>query len=235
METELAQGGTALAVFSALWLGILTSISPCPLATNITAVSFIGRRVGRPLLVLSGGMLYTLGRMLTYTVLGIVLTGSLLAVPGVSFALQRYMNLALGPVLIVIGMFLLELLGGGIGRGGVSEGLAQRAERMGVLGAGLLGMLFALAFCPVSAALFFGSLFALALRNSSPVLLPALYGLGTALPVVVFAVLIALSANLVAKFFKSLSAFEWWARRVTGAVFILAGIYLSLHYIYNVL
>ena len=116
----------------------------------------------------------------------------------------------------------------------MSEKLAARAERLGLLGAGLLGMLFALAFCPVSAALFFGSLFTLALRHSSPVLLPALYGLGTALPVVVFAVLIALSANLVGRFFKKLSAFEWWARRATGAVFVLAGIHLSLHYIYNV-
>jgi len=233
MEGALAEGGAAFAVLSALWLGILTSISPCPLATNITAVSYIGRRVGSPVLVLSGGLLYTLGRMLTYTLLGALLAGSLLAVPAVSYALQRYMNLAMGPVLIVIGMFLLELLGGRATGGGVSEKLAARAERMGVVGAGLLGILFALAFCPVSAALFFGSLFALALRNSSPVVLPAVYGLGTALPVVVFAVLIAVSANLVAKFFRKLSAFEWWARRVTGAVFILAGIYLSLHYIYN--
>jgi len=99
-----------LALTSAFWLGILTSISPCPLATNIAAISFVGRRVDSPRKVLISGLLYTAGRMFTYMVLGMVLVASLLSAPSLSHTLQKYMNLALGPLLIVVGMVLLELI-----------------------------------------------------------------------------------------------------------------------------
>ena len=102
---------TWLAVGSALWLGILTSISPCPLASNIAAISFIGRRVGHTRQVLLSGLLYTLGRTATYVVLAAIILAGLLAADGVARFLQRYMNQILGPVPILVGMVLLGMLG----------------------------------------------------------------------------------------------------------------------------
>jgi len=219
---------------SAVWLGVLTSISPCPLATNITAISFVGQRVGRPVRVLCAGLLYTAGRALTYAVLGALLVSSLLSAPSVSLTLQRIMNQLLGPILILVGMVLLGLLRVNLRGGGVSDRMQRRVERWGIWGALLLGILFALAFCPLSATLFFGSLIPLAIKSGSKVLMPSLYGAGTALPVIVFALLLAISAHSIGKAFDRLRQFEQWARRVTGVVFIGVGIYLSLAHIYGV-
>jgi len=113
---------------SALWLGILTSISPCPLATNIAAVSFIGRRIGRTRVVLLTGLLYTLGRILTYVILGILLVTSALSIPQVSHILQKYMNKILGPVLIFVGMILLELIRINISGSGLSEKMSEASR-----------------------------------------------------------------------------------------------------------
>ena len=223
----------AVAAASALWLGILTSISPCPLAMNITAISYIGRRVDAPRKVLGAGLLYTAGRTLTYTVLGALLVASLLSAPRLSHLLQKYMNLAMGPLLIIIGMVLLEMISFSRRGGGISEGMQNRVDRLGMWGALLLGIVFALSFCPVSAALFFGSLLALAVKNESGIILPAAYGIGTALPVLVFAVLIAFGANRIGRAYNRMASFEYWARRITGTVFIAAGIYYCLTYIFG--
>lgn len=220
-------------IATALWLGILTSISPCPLATNIAAITYIGRRVEETRLVLLTGLLYTMGRMVVYLVLGILIAGLLLD-RTVSAYLEYYMHLALGPLMILIGMFLAGLLGSGAGVGaGVGDRMQQRVDRSGIWGGLMLGILFALAFCPTSAALF-GMLLTLAVERKSPVLLPLLYGIGTALPVVVFAVVIAVSAKAVGRLFNALKNFEYWARLATGTLFILLGIYFCLLYIYIV-
>jgi len=218
----------ALAAASSLWFGILTSISPCPLATNITAMSFVGRRVGSPGRVLLAGVLYTLGRSLTYMTVGALLVWSLLSAPRVSLVLQRTMNKALGPILIVVGILLLEVIPLRIPSSGFAQRAGVRIAKLGSLGALLLGVLFALTFCPVSAALFFGSLLPLAVEQNSPFLLPALYGVGTGIPVLGFAVAIALGAKSLRKAFGRLTRVERWVRRVTGAVFIGVGIYLTL-------
>ena len=178
-------------VVSALWLGILTSISPCPLATNIAAISYIGRRVGSPRQVLLSGMLYALGRSLAYLALGMLLVASVLSIPQLSLFLQKYMNKLLGPILIVVAMFLLGLIQLNITGPGVSDTMQKRVDALGMWGALVLGILFALTFCPVSAALFFGSLIPLSVKVGSGVALPGVYGIGTALPVLAFAVLIA--------------------------------------------
>lgn len=216
---------------SAVWLGILTSISPCPLATNVAAISYLGRRVDSPRHVLGGGLLYTVGRTVAYVALGFVCVMGLLSMPEVSRFLQRHMNRILGPVLIVAGVFLLEVIRPvlpGLGRRG--EKLRERLQSKGVWGAAPLGALFALSFCPVSAALFFGSLVPLAVRFDSPVLFPTLYGAGTALPVVAFAVLVAFGARFVARAFDRLAVVERWARRLTGVVFVVVGIYMTVIY-----
>jgi cytochrome c-type biogenesis protein len=224
----------ALAIGSAFWLGVLTSISPCPLATNIAAMSFVGRRVGSPSRVFLAGALYTAGRALTYALLGIVLAGSLLSAPWLANLLQKYMNLVLGPLLIVVGMVLLEMITFNLGNGGMGEGLRKRLEKQSFWGAGLLGIVFALSFCPTSAALFFGSLLPLALKQESGFTLPVIYGIATGLPVLLFAVLIAMGVNRVGNAYDRIVAFEHWARKITGGIFIAVGIYYCLTLVYGV-
>jgi cytochrome c biogenesis protein CcdA len=219
-------------LLAAIWLGILTSISPCPLATNIVAISYVGKNVGSPRRVLVAGLLYALGRSLVYVTLAALLVASLLAIPQVSIALQRYMSKLLGPILVLTGMVMLGLISPRLGSNSVSE-LGQRAAGWGLGGAAALGMLFALAFCPVSAALFFGSLIPLSLRHRSTVLLPMMYGVGTALPVFLFATLLALGAQRLAAAFNRVARIERWARGVTGIVFIVAGVYMSLTHIFG--
>jgi len=226
-------GGLAGGAAWALWLGILTSISPCPLATNVAAISFIGQRLDRPAAVILSGLVYTLGRTLAYVALALVTVGGLLAVPPVARFLETSMNKVLGPALIATGVFLLELVPVSFTTFSAGERSRRLAETGGLAGAGLLGILFALAFCPVSAALFFGSLVPLALKAESPLLLPAAYGVGTALPVVAFAVLVAVGTRQMARAFGVLQRVERWARRVTGAVFLLVGVYYTLVYIFG--
>ena len=223
-----------IAVGSAFWLGVLTSISPCPLATNIAAISYIGRRMGNSRQVFLTGLLYTLGRTLAYMGLAFVIVASVLSVPQISLFFQKYMHLVLGPILIIVGMFLLHLIQLNMGGGGMNEKLQKRVDAIGIWGAFLLGVVFALSFCPVSAAIYFGSLIPLSLKANSSIALPVIYGIGTALPVMVFAVLLALSVQSVGKAYNILGKIEWWARIITGWIFILLGVYFSLKYIFEV-
>jgi cytochrome c biogenesis protein CcdA len=216
-----------LAAGSALWFGLLTSISTCPLATNIAAISYIGRRVDDTRYVLLAGLLYTIGRVVAYVGLALVLVNTALSVPGVSLFLQKYMHLLLGPTLIVGGMFLVGLIELNFGGGGVSEKVKQRIDQLGIAGALVLGVLFALAFCPTSAALFFGNVMA-SLSTGSTILLPLLYGIGTALPVIGFAVLIAIGSKKLGETFNAVSKTERWARLATGWVVLLCGIWMTL-------
>ncbi len=215
-------------MISALWFGILTSISPCPLTTNIAAVSFISRNIGSPKRSVAAGLLYTLGRVLTYVVIGAVVVSSLTAAPGLSRFLQKYMGKLIGPIMIIVGMFLLELLSFRNKGRNLDTTSQEKIKSKGLLGALILGSLFALTFCPVSAALFFGSVIPLAVNEQSRLMIPAIYGIGTGLPVVVVAIGIAISTKLVAQMFKQISRFEFWARTITGIVFIILGIYLSI-------
>jgi cytochrome c biogenesis protein CcdA len=233
-----------LVLGSAFWLGLLTSISPCPLATNIAAISFLGRSVGNTRKVLLSGLLYTLGRTIVYVGLGVLIlyvfqaasTGGdpNSAASGISRFLQKYMGVILGPVLILVGMMLLGMLDftGSLNLGG--QGLQDRVAKGGAFWALPLGILFALSFCPVSASLFFGGLIGLSSQHSSPVLLPTLFGIGTAVPVLVFAFIITFASQYVGKAFNALTRFERWFRVVTGVVFIVAGLYYTLTHIYGV-
>lgn len=223
-----------LAVFSAIWLGILTSISPCPLATNVAAISFVSRRVDNPGKVLLHGLLYIFGRTLTYAVLGVLLVSSLLSAPALSHVLQKYMHLVLGPILILVGMVLLDLLSFPLPSFGGGRKMQDRIDALGAWGAVLLGILFALSFCPVSAALFFGSLLPLAVQYKSGIVLPVLYGIATGLPVALFSLIIAFGLQRLAEAYKALTGFEKWARRLTGVLFIGIGLYYSVTMIFGV-
>lgn len=223
-----------LASATALWLGVLTSISPCPLASNIAAISFVGRRVGQPRYVLLAGVLYTLGRTIAYVGLAAVILLGTMGSGEVSRFLQRYMNQMLGPVLILVGMLLLGLMGQTLSLNLAGERVQAKASSGGIGWALILGALFALSFCPVSAGLYFGSLLPLAGASEARWLTLSLFGVGTALPVIVFAFLIAFASQQVGKAFDRLTQVEWWVRHVTGVVFILAGIYYCVSYIYGI-
>lgn len=224
---------TGTAILTALWFGILTSISPCPLATNIAAISFISRKVDKLRTVLLSGLLYAVGRTVAYMLLGALIMAGLLASGEIALFLQRYLNQALGPLLILVGMLLLGLLGSSGSVTLVSSGIQERAAKGGVGWAALLGVLFALSFCPVSAGLFFGILIPLSAANESIILLPMVYGIGTAAPVIVFALLIAFASQRLGSAFNRLTQIERWVRRATGLIFVLAGIYYSLVYVYE--
>jgi len=223
-----------LGIGSAVWLGILTSISPCPLATNIAAISFIGRRIDNPRAAVATGLLYTLGRTVAYTVLAALLVSSLLSAPVVSNFLQKYMNKVLGPLLILAGMLLVGLIEFNVKGSGLAARLGKRVETWGIWSGLALGVVFALSFCPGSAALFFLSLIPLAVKYESAFVLPTVYGVGTALPVLAFAILIVVSTNAVGRAYDRITQFEWWARRITGVLFIGIGVYFCLAFIFRV-
>lgn len=213
------------ALLSALWLGVLTSISPCPLATNVAAISYIGKNISSPYKAVFSGFLYTLGRVLSYVGVGMIILAGLLSVQPVANFLQQYISLFMGPILIIVGFILLELIKLNFSAGIKSDKLQDKFKDFGLLGAFLLGILFALSFCPVSAALFFGSLLSLSLEHNSRIIMPLLFGIGTGLPVIIFAFIIAFSFNSMGKAYNKLVKFEFWMRKITGIVFILAGIY----------
>jgi cytochrome c biogenesis protein CcdA len=216
---------------SALWLGILTSISPCPLASNVAAVSFLSKKIAHPALVFISGLAYTLGRMVSYAVLGWVIIHSLLSVPQVAQFLQKYMGKALGPLLILTGLVLLEIMPLRLPGLSLSQKHHNKLAESGAPGAFLLGFIFALAFCPISAALYFGSLIPLAINSRSGIVLPFIYGIGTGFPVLVFAVAIALGMRSLSHWFHRITRLEYYTRKITGAVFIIVGLYYAAIYI----
>lgn len=220
---------------SAFWIGILTSISPCPLATNIAAITFISKKIENKKTVLLTGTLYTLGRVFAYVIIAYIVIKSILAIPSVSFFLQTHILKIIGPLLIVIGMFLLELVTIPLPNFGANSRLQNLFKNMGVWGAFPLGVLFALSFCPVSAALFFGSLIPLSTQYSSTILLPAFYGIGTGLPVFIFAILIALGVSWIGKIFNKIGKVEYWVRISTGVLLIIIGIYFVFKYLFKII
>ena len=220
-----------MAILSALWFGILTSISPCPLAANIAAVSFLSKRIDHPRKVFWSGLAYTLGRMVAYAVLGTIIIFSFAGVPVVANLLQKYMNKLLGPILIVVGFFLLDILRFNFSGLSLSGEKQNKLVESGMPGAFALGFLFSLSFCPISAALFFGSLIPLALSNNFGIIFPFIYGIGTGLPVLIFAVGISLGVRSMTHWFNKVARLEIYMRKVTGIIFIFVGIYYIWNYI----
>ncbi len=221
----LAMGGVFL-------LGIQTSISPCPLATNIAAISYIGKRVSRPKDILYSGLLYTLGRTIAYVVLAVLL---LLFTMFTSDQLTRFFQTTihawLGPILILIGMLLLGMLSISFGNAN-TEKMQMWTQRLGLWSALPIGVAFALAFCPTSAATFL-AMIGLAAEAKSTILFPILFGISTALPVLIFAVILAFQAQWLAKAFNIVGKIDWWSRTVTGTLFIAIGIWFSCRYVFE--
>ncbi len=217
------------AIISAVYLGLLCSVAPCPLATNIAAVSFIGRQNRKASAVFYAGLCYALGRILAFCVLGIILAQMLHTVPAVSHGLQKYMNMFLGPCMILVGMVLLELLSIPGWKGtGISGTIQHYIGKCRMLGAVLLGILFALSFCPSSAVLYFGTLISRAGEGNSLPLLSGIFGFSSCVPVLFFAFVLAFSSRKLAVIYNFVGKVELGARWITGGIFLLIGIYFTL-------
>ena len=198
---------------TAFLLGLLTALSPCPLATNIAAIGFIGKDIDDRRRVFRNGLLYTLGRTLSYTLLGIVLIlilkeGS--SMFGIQKAIGKWGEWVLGPLLLVIGAFMLA---------------GDRLARRGGWGALLLGVLFALAFCPTSGVFYFGMLIPISASAEAGYLLPVLFAIATALPVLVVARILAFGARRIGLFYGRMQTLQRWMNRIVGGLFVIIGIY----------
>lgn len=215
---------------TAFLLGLLTAVSPCPLATNIAAIGFIGRNVESRRRIFLNGLLYTLGRIIAYTVLGIVLILILregASLFGIQKFIGRYGELILGPALLLIGLFMLfgsRLRLPSFGFRGNGEGLARK----GGFGALLLGMLFAMAFCPTSGVFYFGMLIPMSATAAAGYLLPVLFALATALPVLIVAWILAFSVQRIGSFYGRMQTVQKWLNRIVGGIFVGIGIYYCI-------
>lgn len=222
-------------VLTAFLLGLLTAISPCPLATNIAAVGFIGRNIENRRRVFINGLLYTLGRVLSYTLLGVVLImilkeGS--SMFGIQKTIGTWGELLIGPMLLIIGMFMLfgdKLNQPKFGFNGNAEGLARK----GGAGALLIGVLFALAFCPTSGVFYFGMLIPMSATATAGYLLPAVFAIATAIPVLIVAWILAFSVQQMSNFYGRIKTVQKWLNLIVGILFIVIGIYYCFVMFFN--
>ena len=209
---------------SALALGVMTAISPCPLATNITAIGFISKDIENRNRVFVNGLFYTLGRAITYTgIAGIIYLGA----DQFKFSgfFQRYGEKFIGPLLIMIGLFMLGVIKVKFpGMGGLTSSL-QNKTRWGYFDAILLGLVFALAFCPYSGVLYFGMLVPMTVASASGLYLPVVFAIATGIPVIIFAWVLAYAVTGIGNVYRKVSSFELWFRRIIAVLFILVGIY----------
>lgn len=214
-------------ILTAFLLGVLTSISPCPLATNITAIAFISKEIKLAKNTLLNGIFYTIGRSVSYTILAALIYFGLSSFK-ISNIFQGWGDKLLGPALILIGLFMLNIIKINFGFG--KEGLDKLKiwfAKKGFLGSFLLGVLFALAFCPYSGVLFFGILIPLILKSNQVLILASSFAVGTGLAVIVFSLLIAFSLSKVGKTFQIIKNMEKWIRYVVSFVFLGVGIYYT--------
>jgi cytochrome c-type biogenesis protein len=205
-------------------LGLMTAISPCPLATNISAIGYIGRDIEDRRRVFINGLVYTMGRAVSYTGIALIIYFGASRMD-ISGWFQRWGEKLLGPALIIIGLFMLDFITINLpGAGSVSEKLGERG-RKSYLSALLLGMLFALAFCPYSGVIYFAMLIPMTVASPAGLYLPAIFAVATGIPVIIFAWLIAFAIGNVGKMYSRLKVFELWFRRVVAVLFIGVGIW----------
>ena len=212
-------------IVSAFILGLMTAISPCPLATNITATAFISKNISSKRKVFLSGLLYSLGRGFSYTSIGLILYFG-----ASKFHIARFFNQNgekyLGPLLIFIGFIMLNIIKlNFLGKSNFQEKLSKKFKDKGLLGSFLIGVVFALAFCPYSGALFFGMLIPMTMASADGLYLPIVFAFGTGLPVILFTYLLAFTAGKVGIFYNRITKIEKIMRTVAGVVFILTGLY----------
>lgn len=220
--TELAQNNE-IPLLAAFALGLLTAIAPCPLATNITATAFISKTINSRKKVLFSGLLYTLGRMFSYTAIGAIIYFGANTFQ-IAKLFQGNGEKYIGFVLVVLGLIMLDIIKFNFIKGGNwIDQLSDQFKTKGLLGAFLLGALFALAFCPYSGALFFGMLIPMTIKSG--LAMPVAFSVGTGLPVILFAFVIAFSMEKLGIYFKAITKIEKIMRIVAGVTFIVTGLY----------
>lgn len=212
-------------ILSAFVLGLMTAISPCPLATNITATAFISKNISSKKKVFLSGILYSLGRAFTYTTIGLILFFG-----ASKFHIARFFNQNgekyLGPLLIVIGLMMLNVIRlNFFGKSSFTEKLSEKFKDKGLLGSFLIGAVFALAFCPYSGALYFGMLIPITISSIDGLYLPIIFAFGTGLPVLLFTYLLAFAAGSIGAFYNKITKIEKVMRTAAGVVFIMTGLY----------
>ena len=221
---ELAQNKET-PMLAALALGLLTAIAPCPLATNITATAFIAKTINSKKKIILSGLLYTLGRMFSYTALAAIIYFGASKFQ-VAKLFQGNGEKFIGPIMIVIGLIMLDVIKLNFGRtNNLTNQLSEQFKTKGLLGSFLMGALFAMAFCPYSGALFFAMLIPMTLASDLGLVLPVVFSIGTGLPVILFALVIAYSMEKLSYYFKMVTQIEKIMRKVAGITFLLTGLY----------
>ena len=221
---------TSIPAITAFILGILTAISPCPLATNITAIGFIGKDIENHHRIFINGLLYTLGRIITYTILGVILIPILregASMFSVQKVVSKYGEMLIAPLLIVIGIYMLDIIKLNLPKINFSGNNLKRKTK-GSWGALFLGILFSLAFCPTSGIFYFGMLMPMSAAETGGYLLPVIYAIATGLPVILFAWILAYSVAGLGKFYNRIQIFEKWFRKIVAILFIAVGIYYAI-------
>lgn len=223
-----------LPFISALALGLMTAISPCPMATNITAIGFISKDLEDRRKVFLNGIIYTLGRAISYTLIGLLFYFFADQLNFLQTGIVVWGEKIVGPLLVLIGIFMLDVIKINFpGMGKISEKMEEKS-RSGWWGVLLLGIVFALAFCPYSGVLYFGALIPLTISSPGGLYLPVVFAIATGIPVIIFAWFLAFSIGKVGTMYNKIKTFEKWFRKVIAVLFILAGIYLIyLTYIGN--
>jgi len=216
---------TTAPVLTAFLLGLMTAISPCPLATNITAIGYISRDIKIRRKVFINGLLYTLGRAITYTVLGVILYFGASKFQ-ISRLFQANGGKILGPLLLIVGILMLDVIKFRLpGGGSLTDKISSKLKFDSGWSALLLGIVFAMAFCPYSGVLYFGMLIPITITSASGLYLPLVFAIATGLPVIFVAWLLAYSISEIGVFYNRIKTFERWFRRIVAAIFILGGIY----------
>jgi cytochrome c-type biogenesis protein len=211
-------------ILSAFFLGLLTAISPCPMATNITAIGFIGKDIEVKKRVFYNGLIYTLGRAISYSVLAIVLFIGADRFKIASF-FQMHGEKILGPLLIVVGIFMLGIIKINFPALNIFSKKLEEKNKWNFWNVLLLGVVFALAFCPYSGVLYFGMLIPMSIGSAEGLFLPVVYALATGIPVIIIAWLLAFTISGVSKFYNILKTVEYWMRRTIAVLFIGVGGY----------
>jgi len=232
VELSPLTGSASIPIISAFVLGLMAAIGPCTMATNIAALAYVSRRLTDRKYCLMTGVLYTVGRMITYSVLGALIIMLGLEIPGVSIFVQNIGEKALGPFLIVIGALMLFIDKISFGRAG--DGLTEMGRKVadwGMIGGLPLGALFALAFCPYSAVLFFAILIPLSLKSTGGITFPAIFAVGTGIPVLLFALVLAFGVSGISKWFDAISKWDKIIRIAIAVIFIGIGIYYLVQWL----
>ena len=211
-------------LLTAFVLGLLVALHPCPMATNIAAMGYIGKDIDNRRQVFLDGIRYTLGRIVSYSVLGAVIIALIRGgVQLLDFGelMSEWGERVLGPLLIIIGLYLLY------------NDLLHHHDHVPHLPFGgrkssafVLGLIFALAFCPESGVVYFGMLIPMAVESDYAYLLPVSFAIGTGVPVVIMAWVFAYSISRFSRLNKGMLLLKAWLTRIIAVLFILAGVFV---------